>query len=221
MSNSSLLKTALIAMGFCAFATPAFSSTVLQFGKGGATNGTVNSTTGVGAMDVGLLTVNVDGNSSQYTFSSAGFLHFDFTAIGTDAFALKTTGGTTSLPSTAVTTAGTGAPGAGSLQNLGATAPLITATTNLNNVQTSANPANYTMGGTVWLLNSFLADLGIASGSSFAVSGGFSGLTSTSLSSDTVTFTLNPVPEPSSAMLFGTGLLGLACLVWKRKKAQA
>lgn len=215
-------------MGLCAFAAPAFSATVLQFGKGGASNGTATSnTTKIGAMDVGILTVNVDGNSSIYTFTTGGFLHFDFQDTTTDTFSLKTTGATVGAPATSgvnntlATSAGTGAPGAIAMNNLAANTALITGSSSLAVTLNNAATSNYSISGTVSLLNSFLADLGIASGSTFTVSGGFSGLSASALSSDTVTFTLNAVPEPSSVMLFGTGLLGMAFMVWKRKKAQA
>ena len=143
MINNSILKTTLIAMGLCAFAAPAFSSTVLTFSKGnssGIANGTIVS--GTGNMDISQLKVDVNGNASTYTFTTGGFLHFDFTDTvpaggALDTFNVRTTGATTSGNNTLATTSGTGAPGAIQMTNIAATTGFVTATSSLAVVNSS------------------------------------------------------------------------------------
>ena len=226
MNMNAILKTTLgIALGFCAFATPGYSSTILQFGKGSASNGTINTSTGVGSMDIGSLSVIYEnGASATYTFSAGGFLHFDFnTTSGSQTFALRTTGGGSSLPTAPTSTTGT-TPTLQSLQDLTSSMPLYSTPTNLNISVNGGGPVtNDSVSGSKAFikdansgtLSTFLDDLGISSSTIFAISGSFQGNQSGALSSDTITFT--SVPEPSTIFLFSAGLLAMAVIARKRQ----
>ena len=212
--KKTLLKTTLgIALGLCAFAVPGYSSTILQFGKGTAGNGTMVGS--VGNLDVGVLTLNVNGLTSTWTFGAGGFLHFNFDTSA-NTFTLSTTGGGANLPAAPSPNAA----GGGSLQNLAGNVALFSASTNLAITTNSVNPPNYTFGGGGTInpaANSgttFLADLGLLTTTTFTISGGVNGLSNGVISSDTITLTATP--EPSTVILFATGLIAVAGFGRKR-----
>ena len=199
LNTNSALRAVVVLMSLAATGS---ASTILQFAIAGAPFGSYTSPNGT--MSIASITETAPNFSQTFTFTAGDYLAVAFNT-STKTLSISTTG-TSTLAGVAASTA------------------FFSATTGLTYTVTSASPVNITVNDptiATGALAAFLDDVGLASNATFLVSGGFPGISGSTISSDSLTLTsaLNATPEPASMLLSASGLLILALFTVSKRKS--